>query len=94
MFDLDCSICPTRCRVQLPEVLPAKPPGSRGLRVVVEGFAGAGNSSLAAMLTYLWATEAEGFTNKYKFLLHLDANAMSGRLQEEVFCVLFTNNLM
>ncbi|XP_012937299.1 uncharacterized protein LOC101849611 [Aplysia californica] len=85
-------VCSDGPKISLTDLLPPRSSASRGPRVVLEGFAGSGNTSLAAMMTYLWATQSDYFTNKYKFLLHLDAHAFKQSLDEEVYNQLLPPN--
>lgn len=62
------------------------------MRVVLEGFAGSGKTTLASMLAYMWATTSTFFHNSYKFLLYADAHAMRGSFQEEVYTQLLPPN--
>ncbi|GFR91288.1 E3 ubiquitin-protein ligase DZIP3 [Elysia marginata] len=71
---------------------PAQTDRSRGPRVLIEGSAGSGKTTLASMLSYMWATAPHTFENRYKYLLYLDAHAVSGTLADEIYSQLLPSS--
>ncbi|GFO37716.1 nlr family card domain-containing protein 4-like [Plakobranchus ocellatus] len=72
-------------KAALASVFPLQTSCSRGPRVLIEGAPGSGKTTLASLLTYMWATAPQTFEHRYKLLLYLDAHAVSGSLDEEIY---------
>ncbi|KAL5017433.1 hypothetical protein ScPMuIL_007022 [Solemya velum] len=65
-------------KLHLSDLLPPTDKGNRGSRVLLEGLAGSGKSTLNGMIAYTWATQRNYFRAKYPLLLLVDAEDLEG----------------
>lgn len=67
-----------RRKLHLSDLLPPKNKGHRGSRVLLEGLAGSGKTTLNRMVAYTWATQRNYFKSKYPLFLLVDAEDLEG----------------
>ncbi|XP_071116058.1 NACHT, LRR and PYD domains-containing protein 13-like [Haliotis cracherodii] len=69
----------------LSDIFPTQNKSGKGKRIVLEGAPGIGQTTLATMLTHMWANQKNYFKVKYEFLVHIDAHAIGEDFQDSVY---------
>ena len=72
--------------------MPKQKAAGIGKRIVIEGCSGSGNSTLAAVLSYMWAKDKTYFKHVYDFLVYIDVQYVVSDFSRLVFHMVIPEN--